>query len=187
LGVSLALLQRRKQFGGALALIVSALLETLFAILSAPLMMLFHATFVLSIMVGSKSKWNAQVREGRMVAWLEALRRSGLHTLLAIVWGVTTWIYAPLFFWWLTPVLSGLILAPALIHYSSSLRLGCLMKRLRLLCIPLELHETREIRALQLALEKSGDAQAEVSGPLAPRLPPALPPVCWHPMPVNTL
>src|SRR5690606_2009347 len=76
LGVLIALRDRRRAFGGAWRILCGALVEMLFAILIAPLMMVFHAWFVISILLGRNVSWDAQVREGRPVPWGEALRRT---------------------------------------------------------------------------------------------------------------
>lgn len=160
MGLILGLIQRRKEFGGALALTVSALLETLFAILLAPLMMVIHSYFVVCILTGSKVNWNAQPREGRMVPWREALQRTWLTTLAAMAWGGITWYFSPLFFWWLTPVILGMVLAAPIVRFTSSLELGQGLQSLHLLLVPTEvrpgatlalldtLHPTRTAPAL---------------------------------------
>lgn len=124
LGVVVALVHRRKQFGGARAIIKGAFVETIFAVLIAPIMMVYHAYFVISVLLGFKVNWDSQDREGRLLPWGECIARTSKMTTAAILWGVMTYIYAPVFFWWLTPVITGLVLASALVRYSSSLDWG---------------------------------------------------------------
>ena len=50
LGVILALVRHRRQFGGTGRLLLSALLEMLFAVVIAPVMMMFHSRFVISVL-----------------------------------------------------------------------------------------------------------------------------------------
>jgi membrane glycosyltransferase len=45
-------------------------------------------------------------------------------TTAALLWGYMTYTYAPIFFWWLLPVVTGLVLAAPLVRYSSSLDWG---------------------------------------------------------------
>ncbi|WP_238582442.1 glucans biosynthesis glucosyltransferase MdoH [Cellvibrio sp. OA-2007] len=124
LGVVVALVHRRKQFGGAKAIINGAFIETIFAVLIAPIMMVYHAYFVISVLLGFKVNWDSQDREGRLLPWGECIARTSKMTIAALVWGAMTYTYAPIFFWWLTPVITGLILASALVRYSSSLDWG---------------------------------------------------------------
>jgi membrane glycosyltransferase len=124
LGVIVALTHRRKQFGGARAIIKGTLIETIFAVLIAPIMMVYHAYFVISVLLGFKVNWDSQEREGRLLPWGECFARTSKMTTAAILWGVMTYTYAPIFFWWLLPVLTGLVFAAPLVRYSSSLDWG---------------------------------------------------------------
>jgi len=124
LGVIVALTHRRKQFGGARAIIKGTIIETIFAVLIAPIMMIYHAYFVISVLLGFKVNWDSQDREGRLLPWGECIARTSKMTSAAIAWGVLTYFYAPIFFWWLLPVITGLVLAAPLVRYSSSLDWG---------------------------------------------------------------
>ncbi len=138
MGVIIAILYRRKQFGGAIKLVSGFVVETLFAILIAPMMMAFHAYFVLCVMVGHKVSWEAQSREGRMVSWRDALSHTVWTSLAALIWGTATYYYAPVFFYWLLPVLAGLVIASVIIRYSSSVQLGLFFQRLGIFSCPSE-------------------------------------------------
>ncbi|MEN0035708.1 MAG: glucans biosynthesis glucosyltransferase MdoH [Cellvibrio sp.] len=138
LGVIIALVHRRKQFGGSFAIIKGAIVETVFAVLIAPIMMVYHAYFVISVFLGFKVNWDSQDREGRLLPWGECFARTSKMTIAAIIWGTVTYIYAPVFFWWLIPVITGLILASALVRYSSSLDLGRSTREHKILLCPSE-------------------------------------------------
>lgn len=154
LGVLLCLRQRsrRHQFGGGTRLLAGAFLETAFSVLIAPLMMTFHAYFVISILIGHKVSWDPQNREGRYLGWGEAIRRTWVGTAMGVVWGGITMHWAPLFFWWLTPVLFGLLAAAPLIRWSSSPAYGILLKKRRLLAVPSETAPPRALRTLTRVL-----------------------------------
>jgi membrane glycosyltransferase len=138
LGVGLAAFSRAAAFGGVRRLVSSGAIETVFSVLIAPLMMAFHSLFVGAVVLGRNVNWAAQPREGRVVAWAEAWRRTGIFVAAAGSWaGLVAWL-APGFFWWLVPVLGSLLLAPALVHWSSSKRAGAWMRRRGLLLDPLE-------------------------------------------------
>lgn len=138
LGVVVALVHRRAQFGGAGAIIKGAFIETIFAVLIAPIMMVYHAYFVISVLLGFKVNWDSQEREGRLLPWGECIARTSKMSIAALVWGGMTYTYAPIFFWWLTPVITGLILASALVRYSSSLDWGRSTKAHKIFLSPSE-------------------------------------------------
>ncbi|MCA1788680.1 MAG: glucans biosynthesis glucosyltransferase MdoH [Thioalkalivibrio sp.] len=136
LGVGLAMFSRPQAFGGAPRLVASGVIETLFSVLIAPLMMAFHGLFVVAVAFGRNVTWAAQPREGRVVAWSEAWRRTGGFVLGAGSWALLLAWFAPGFLWWLMPVLASLLLAPALVRGSSSQRAGTWMRRRGLLLAP---------------------------------------------------
>ncbi|SHE39592.1 membrane glycosyltransferase [Modicisalibacter ilicicola DSM 19980] len=155
LGLTVALMHRRKEFGGGLKLTVSALLEIVYSILLAPLMMAFHAWFVVSILAGRTVSWSSQSRGGRLIPWGEAWRRTWSMTLLGVAWGALSYYYAPLFFWWLSPVLLGMVASVLLVRFTSSIRAGEWLRRHGLMCIPAEVQEPRVLRRLA-GLEEAG-------------------------------
>lgn len=130
LALAAALIRNKKEFGTATNLIISTSIEILIAILIAPVMMVFHAYFVLSALLGINVGWKTQVRNGRVIPWREATKHTLMATLVAITWGGLAYIYAPKYFWWLLPVLMGLVLAAPIVRYSSSIWLGRLCQKL---------------------------------------------------------
>ncbi len=139
LSLILGLIQNPKQFGGLISLIVSAFIEIIIAILIAPVMMIFHAYFVISALTGNNVSWNAQERNGRSIPWNEAVKHTLLVSLLAFIWGGLAYLYAPKYFWWLLPVLIGLVLAAPIIRYSSSIWLGKLSYKFNIFKVPSEI------------------------------------------------
>src|SRR5690606_34387864 len=177
LGVIVALVHRRKQFGGIWAILKGSFFETIFALLIAPIMMVYHAYFVISVLLGFKVNWDSQDREGRLLPWSECFARTSRMTIAAILWGVMTYTYAPIFFWWLTPVISGMVLAPVLVRYSSSPGWGLSTRRHRIFLSPSEAIEEPVLVHLDELLA-TPRAQLAVSAPL-----PALPSDNWMDMP----
>ncbi len=176
MGIVVAITHRNAAFGGTWAIIKGAFIETVFAILIAPIMMAFHAYFVISVILGFKVNWDAQAREGRLLPWGEAIARTSRTTLVALAWGAVTFIYAPIFFWWLMPILTGLVLSAPIVRYSSSLYLGELMRRKQVFLCPSETEDDPVLRDMQQLLEKKHP-------PLpAPATAPALPPDSWTEM-----
>lgn len=177
LGVIVTLTHRRAQFGGAWAIIKGGFIETLFAILIAPIMMVYHAYFVISVLLGFKVNWDSQDREGRLLPWGECIARTFRMTLAALAWGYVTFVYAPIFFWWLLPVLTGLALSAPLVRYSSSLNGGRKARAQGIFLTPSETQEDPVLTHLEQLLSVKPKA---LSSP-AP-LPP-LPEDNWTAMP----
>jgi membrane glycosyltransferase len=147
LGAILAMGDRtvRRQFGGAAALGVGLLVEQLFSMLLAPTMMLFHSTFVAQTLLGRSVSWNAQDRSERGVSFREAFRRQKWHLALGVAWGAAMLYLAPQFFWWLTPVLAGLLCGVWLTTWTSRTDVGLLARRWGLFLIPEETDPPREL------------------------------------------
>jgi membrane glycosyltransferase len=186
LGALVTIVHRRKQFGGARAIIKGVIVESIFAVLIAPIMMVYHAYFVVSVLLGFKVNWDSQNREGRLLPWSESFARTSRMTITAIIWGSLTYIYAPIFFWWLIPVLTGLILAAPLVRYSSSLELGARAAAHKIFLTPSETHEDHVLAQLTQLLDEQETAQAKSPVSLAATAP-SLPPDNWIDMPVRDM
>ena len=166
LALSLVLLRGRRPFGGARRLVTSVLLETLFAVVVAPVMMLYHTRSVLSVLIGRDVRWSAQAREGRMLSWAESGRSAGWMTGVGAVWSAVTLYFSPVFFVWLTPIFVGLLLAVPLVRWTSSDRLGDWVKHRGLLLVPSETQPPAELQ----------ESPWEISTEEAPFEIPAVPP-----------
>ncbi|MGB3611008.1 MAG: glucans biosynthesis glucosyltransferase MdoH [Cellvibrio sp.] len=176
MGVIVAIVHRNAAFGGTWAIIKGAFIETLFAILIAPIMMAFHAYFVVSVILGFKVNWDAQEREGRLLPWSEAVARTWRTTMVAIAWGAVTYIYAPIFFWWLMPILTGLVLSAPIVRYSSSPSMGKWLRRQHVFLCPSETEDDPVLQDMERLLEQK-------TSPLPkPAIAPVLPPDNWTDM-----
>jgi membrane glycosyltransferase len=133
-----ALFTQASSFGGKIVLIFSTLFEIVTAIVIAPIMMIFHAYVVIYTLIGAEVTWNSQPRNGRNILWSEAFQCTAIVMLCASIWGGLSYLYAANFFWWMLPVLIGLVLATPIVRYSGSFWLGRLLKRLRLFITPSE-------------------------------------------------
>ncbi len=165
LGAVLAIRDRPtcRQFGGAGRLWASLLLEQIFSVLLAPTMMVFHSAFVVQTLLGRAVSWNAQDRSDRDVGLREACARQKWHLILGLLWGAALARWAPQFFWWLLPVLLGLLCGIALTVWTSHAAAGRLALRLRLLLVPEESAPEPE-----LAIVSSRRAGLAVSDALPP-------------------
>lgn len=137
LGLLLALVDgpRRRALGGGPRLLLSALLETLYSALLAPIMMVLHSWFVISILLGTSIEWKPQRRTAGASAFGAAARAFFWPTLIGLVAAAGTWIATPFLFWWLLPVTAGLILSIPLALLGASERLGEAAARARLLLV----------------------------------------------------
>jgi membrane glycosyltransferase len=157
LGATLAIRDRRvrRQYGGAARLLLSLLIEQLFSMLLAPSMMLFHSTFVVQTLAGKSVSWNAQDRSERGVTLRAAFRRQKWHLVIGLVWGGAMLRLAPQFFWWLTPVLVGLLCSLWLTMWTSRPSAGRLLQRWGLMLTPEETAPPGELLALRNSLARA--------------------------------
>jgi membrane glycosyltransferase len=141
--------RRASCFGGTWRLIASAFIEFLHSLLLAPVRMLFHTQFFLAALTGWKLDWKSPPRDDARTSWGEALRRHGLHTLLAIAWLAAIHASGAPFPWWLTPIIGGLLAAIPISVYGSRASLGRAWQRAGLLLIPEEIEPPEVLRAAQ--------------------------------------
>lgn len=139
-GLGLALSDRdlRSRQGGALRLVASTLLETLSSALLAPVVMLLHSRFVISILLGRSVRWDAQQRGAERVCMREALAAHGEQMLTGLVLAAAAIAFVPSLFVWLSPVIGGLLLSAALSVGTSRVSWGRATRRLGLFLIPEE-------------------------------------------------
>ncbi|AIY42496.1 Glucans biosynthesis glucosyltransferase H [Collimonas arenae] len=136
-----------REFGGALRLTLSMIMELLFSMLLAPVRMLFHTRFVVGAFLGWTISWKSPPREDAETSWGEACRRHGGHTLLGLVWGGGVYWLEPGFLWWLLPIVGSLMLSIPLSVFSSRITLGRSFRRARLFVIPEEVDLPPELAA----------------------------------------
>jgi hypothetical protein len=170
LGTILALVnpRLRRGFGGSVRIIASLLIEQIFSTLLAPSMMIFHTTFVITTLAGKPVTWNAQDRGDRGITFMEALNRHKWQILLGIAWGGAILLMAPRYIWWLTPILSGLILSVPLTMLTSRSSVGKWLRRRGLLLTPEESDTPPELLGLEERLASAVTA-------VAPERPVAIP------------
>ncbi len=137
----LLLLKDRKlseAYGGMIGAAASVVLETVFSVLTAPVLMLFQTKFELAILMRRAVGWPPQPRGDHMTSFKEAALAHGGHTLIGLVVGLLSYQYVPAFFWWLTPVLLGLVLSVPVSMLSSSIALGQRAREMGLFLTPEE-------------------------------------------------
>jgi len=130
--------QTTRAHGGAGAVLWSALWESVFATLMAPIVMLQHSWFVFSILMGMATGWNAQTRADRALPLAVAARKFAPHTVIGIAAAILLQRWAPDGFDWFLPLLAGPWLAIPLVALSSSPFLGKFAREEHLFLVPSE-------------------------------------------------
>jgi membrane glycosyltransferase len=136
---------RRAAFGGAAAMIKSALAEIVFAALLAPILMLKQSAAVAGILLGASVTWGGQSRDGAGESWRAVLQSYGAPTLIGGLWALLTWVLTPVLLPWLAPVLLGLVLAIPLALLSGRADLGLAAARRGWFLVPEEIEPPREL------------------------------------------
>ncbi len=124
-------------FGGILRLPVSLALEVLVSALLAPIRMLAHTRYVMEALFNLNLRWAGQNRNSE-TGWRPTLINQLPGTAIAFCWaGFAFWLDVQ-FFLWSLPVVIPLILAVPTSILLGRVRLGQILKKLGLLCVPEE-------------------------------------------------
>ncbi len=136
----LAVFMKREQrtFGGTGALLGSAAVETVLAVLQAPIRMLAHSLFVLVAVTGLKLEWKSPPREANGVTWRDAIARLAPMTLVIGLLALAVAAINANALIWLAPVALPLLLAVPLTVATSHVDLGAWMRSRGVLLIPEE-------------------------------------------------
>ena len=136
--VLLAQPEAMKTHGGTVNILRSVVIESIFATLFAPVVMLAHSWFLFNIMVGRATGWGTQTRDDRALPFWFVFREYWLHTLIGAAAAFALYRFAPHSLGWFVPLLLGLILTIPLVQISSSLKLGAALERDHLFLVPSE-------------------------------------------------
>jgi membrane glycosyltransferase len=138
-------------FGGPASLVGSALLESVVSALLAPIHMVFNSRFVIFTLLGQGVTWITQrrglFRDER--DWREAIITHAGQTVFGLVWGISAFILVPSFFWWLSPVLAGLVLSIPLSIILGKVSLGQGARRAGVFLTPEESRPAYELKRLR--------------------------------------
>jgi len=151
---------RRRAFGGLRKATLSAIAETAFSSLHAPLQMLWHSKFVATILLGLGVHWGPQKRTADGLTWATAARAHWGHTVTGVLWGLAVWIIDRPSFWWFVPVAAGMVVSIPLSVLTSRSRNGYLARQWGLFLTPEEVEpppEFTELRERLRLLEESGE------------------------------
>jgi membrane glycosyltransferase len=142
--------EEAERFGGRRRLVASALAEALLSALQAPINMAFNSKFVLFTLLGQGVSWVTQRRntEGDGTDWREAIITHGGHTVFGVVWGISSYIISPPFFFWLSPVIGPLTLSIPISILLSKVGIGQAARRAGIFLTPEETFPPYELKRL---------------------------------------
>jgi len=156
--ISLVLELRKRRgaaYGGPLRLVSSVCFEMIASALLAPINMIFHAKFVIYILLGQGVSWVTQQRAASEESdWREAIITHSGQMAFGLIWGASAYVLVPAFFWWLLPVLLGLVLAAPLSIFLAKASYGRRAKELGLFLTPDETEPVPELPLLERHLEE---------------------------------
>jgi membrane glycosyltransferase len=138
-------------FGGRGRLALSAALEVAGSTLLAPINMMFNAKFVIFAFLGEGVSWVTQRRGAGEdgTSWSEACLIHGVQTAIGLGAAGLTFVILPGYFWWLSPVLAGLVLSIPLSIFFSQARFGRRARALGLFLTPEEVAPPKELANLR--------------------------------------
>ncbi|MGU3492561.1 glucans biosynthesis glucosyltransferase MdoH [Xanthobacteraceae bacterium A53D] len=130
--------RRRRGFGGAFAAFGGLLAETLISGLAAPILMVVQSGGVAGILMGRDAGWQPQQRDDGSVSLRDTMRRYWAEMALGLVLAVVAWLIAVELFYWMLPVILGLVLVIPIAAGTATRSWGNAFARLGLLRIPEE-------------------------------------------------
>ncbi|CDS53704.1 Glucans biosynthesis glucosyltransferase H [Polaromonas sp. CG9_12] len=149
LGIVAVLFKGQQQaYGGTASLLRSALLETLIALLQAPIRMLAHSLFVVIALTGLKLEWKSPPREAAAVPWRHALAQLAPMSSVVLVLAAGIAMIDASALIWLLPVGLPLLLSIPMTVLTSKVGVGTAMRAQNYLLIP---EETRSPAVLRRA------------------------------------
>ncbi len=140
-------------YGGAIRILAGAIVETLFSIVAAPVLVWFHTRFVMRNIAGQTVTWNTQTRDGGAeTRWIEIFREYWPLPFAGFGLAALAWWIGPAYLAWISPLLIGLVAAIPVARVSARTDLFR-----NLFKTPEELHPPQELAAeFQLQL-RDGD------------------------------
>ena len=144
--------RRRREYGGAGRMAAGAGVEILFSVLLAPVVSLAQTIFIFGLFLGKRVQWDAQSRDRRSIAMLEAARGLWPQTLMGLTIAAVFIVFAPSILPWAVPLVTGLILSVPFACLTSRSQIGLILARLGLCSTPEEIAPPTVVRMLRLKL-----------------------------------
>jgi len=156
-----------RQYGGAGKMGLSVILEIVVSLLLAPILMVYQTTFVINALRGRKVMWEAQRRDEARVGFAEAFRAHRLHTLVGLVIVLLMVVGGRYAFWWLLPVVAGLVFSAPFSVLLDSASVGRRLRRMGLLLSPQETNPPEVLQRRQALLVGLSEPSLVSPHPLA--------------------
>jgi membrane glycosyltransferase len=137
-----------RSLGGARAVLLSLVGESLFAALLTPIQLMLHTQFVVAIFCRRTVGWTAQPRRDSDTTFADAARAHGIHTAAAGIIGIAAYAIDPGLPLWLVPATAGLALSIPISMVSSYRRWGQRARDWGLFLIPEEIAPPRLLTLL---------------------------------------
>ena len=140
LGLALGLIQgtTRRNAGGALRLLASALFEIIMSALLAPIMMLIQSGHVMHFVFGFDTGWDPQRRDDGSIPFAAIVARHRSHVAMGLLTLVAGLSISASLVAWMSPTILGLLLAIFLSWGTGLLSVGLALRRAGLLITPEE-------------------------------------------------
>ena len=148
------------QFGGRARLIVSAALEQVAAMVSAPVLLVFYTRFIAMMVLGRAVRWDAQPRDDRGVSWTEAWQRMRLPLLTGLAWLAASSAVGGAVLHWSLSLVPGLLVAVPCAVWTSHRSVGLAARRWGLFLTEDEVAPSPILRAFTRAMARQGVTQA---------------------------
>lgn len=134
---------------------ISSLLDTVVFTLMAPVLMVFHARFVIYTVIGKSVSWVTQRRKiDGGLNWSEIIWTFASVTVLGLVWGVIGWFVSTAFLAWISPILFSMVISILVAALVSGGRSG---RRLGFFLTPEEHEPPTVLKTMQTNLEEIKD------------------------------
>lgn len=98
-------------YGGRAKVVAGVIMETLFSVLTTPVLVWFHTLFVLKNLEGKVALWNTQTRGGAAPRWRDIAREYWPLPFAGLGLVLVAWLISPTYLAWVSPLLIGLFLA----------------------------------------------------------------------------
>ncbi len=127
-----------RSFGGFSRMVASVISEIVISVVTAPICMLFNASFVVQILMGINVPWHAQRRTAEGADWQEVIMTHWTHTAFGALLAFLSWKINPVLFYWLIPIHLGLLLSIPTSIILGSKRLGQSLRKAGFFLTPQE-------------------------------------------------
>jgi len=145
---------RIEGFAGPVKATLGVIVEIISSIITAPILMVFHTTFVLDALFGRSIRWETQRRTDNRVPFADAFRVHASHTIVGLAGAFLVFWLSPDIFPWMTPVLVPLILSVPISMLMGDQRIGRWLFKRKLLVIPQEIRPNYILRHQRYLMRK---------------------------------